>query len=127
MNISEYFKLTKRIHDSGSSREFTGRVIEGVKWNSPPSNVVKLNWDAGLNVKEGRFGLGFIVRDMCGNCLAARSMSLEIQTDTSTAKAFAAVYAIIFCGELGHTNIIFEGDALQVIKAIESEGPCLSS
>ena len=28
---------------------------------------------------------------------------------------------------MGHTNILFEGDALNVIKAIEAKGPCLSS
>jgi ribonuclease HI len=102
-------------------------VTEDVKWKSPPSNVVKLNWDAGLNVKEGRIGLGFIGRDTCGNCLVARSMSLEIQINAPTAEALATIYAINFCRELGHTNIIFEGDALQVIKAIESEGPYLTS
>jgi ribonuclease HI len=122
-----YLNDFQRLQNSGSTGEKSERVNDVVKWRSPPSNMVKLNWDAGLNAKEGRVGLGFVIRDTLGNCLAARSMSLEIQTDAPTAEAFAAIHALIFCKELGHTNIIFEGDALNVIKAIEAEGPCLSS
>jgi ribonuclease HI len=53
-----------------------------------------------------------------------QEMSLEIQTDAPT-EAFATVHALIFCKELGHTNIIFEGDALNVIKAIEERARVL--
>jgi hypothetical protein len=53
----------QRLQNSGSTGEKTERVNDVVKWNSPPSNMIKLNWDAGMNVKEGRVGLGFIIRD----------------------------------------------------------------
>jgi hypothetical protein len=96
----------QRLQNSGSIGEKMERVNDVVKWRSPPSNMVKLNWDAGLNVKEGRVGLRFVIRDTFGNCLATRSMSLEIQTDAPTAEALAAIHALIFCKELGHTNII---------------------
>jgi hypothetical protein len=87
--------------------------------------VVKINWDAGLNLREGRVGLGFIVRDSQGSCLAARSLSIDIQADAPVAEAMAAANAVLFCKELGFSNVLFEGDALQVIKAIEVEDPCL--
>jgi hypothetical protein len=86
--------------------------------------VVKINWDAGLNLRESRVGLGFIVRDSQGSYLAARSMSIDIQVDASVAEAMAATNAV-FCKEMGFSNILFEGNALQVIKAIEEEDPCL--
>jgi hypothetical protein len=54
-------------------------------------------------------------------------MSLNVHTDATTAEALAAVHAIMFCKDLGYANVIFEGDALQIIKAIGEEGPCLSS
>jgi hypothetical protein len=54
-------------------------------------------------------------------------MSLAIHTDASEAEALAAANGVIFCKELGYTNIIFEGDAMQIIKAIEVEDPCLRS
>jgi hypothetical protein len=61
------------------------------------------------------------------NCIAARSMSMDLQTDATIAEAYATIRALIFCKELGHTNIILEGDAMNVIKSIEAEGPCLSN
>jgi ribonuclease HI len=117
----------QRIHNSGNTGETTARELEAVMWRPPPSHKVKLNWDAGVNAKEGRVGLGLIIRDSVGNCIAARSMSMDLQTDATTAEAYAAIHALIFCKELGHTNIILEGDAMNVIKAIEAEGPCLSN
>ena len=89
--------------------------------------MIKLNYDARLNTREGRVGMGFIARDSQGNCLATRSMSLETKTDASEAEVLAAANSVIFCKELGYTNIIFEGDAMQIIKAIEVEDPCLRS
>ena len=37
------------------------------------------------------------------------------------AEALAALYAMLFCQELGFTCIIFEGDVLQIVKAINSK------
>ena len=89
--------------------------------------MVKLNWDAGLNAKDGRVGLGLIARDSQGNCLAARCVSLEIKIDAAGVEAMTAANAVIFYKEMGYNNVIFEGDAMQVIKAIKVEGPSMSS
>ena len=97
------------------------------QWKPPPNNMVKLNWDAGINMTKGRVGIGLIARDSRGSCLAARSLTMNAHTDVATAKALAAVHAIMLCKEMGYTNILFEGDALQVIRAIGEEGPCFSS
>jgi hypothetical protein len=43
----------QRLQNSGSTGEKMERVNDVVKWWSPPSNMVKLNWDAGLNVTCG--------------------------------------------------------------------------
>jgi hypothetical protein len=69
-------------------------------------------------MKEGRVGIGLIARDSRGRCLAARSLSLNAHTNATIAEALAAVHTTLFCKELGYTNLIFEGDALQIIKAI---------
>ena len=45
--------------------------------------------------------------------LAARSVSHEIETNPTMAKALAVVNAILFCKKLGFNNVIFEGDAMQ--------------
>jgi ribonuclease HI len=101
--------------------------VMNVQWKPPPRDMIKVNWDAGTKAKEGHVRLGLIARDAQGTCLVARSMSMEILIDATMAEALAAANAIIFCKELGYTNVIFEGDAIQVIKAIEMDGPCMSN
>ena len=117
----------QRIHyESRGGMQITRDTVEA-KWKPPPENMIKLNWDAGINKFEGRIDIGLIARDSRRSCLAARSLTTNAHTDATTAKALAAVHAIMFCKELGYTNILFEGDAQQVIRAIGEEGPCFSS
>ena len=48
-----------------------------------------------------------------------RSLTKECIVDPTTAKALAAVYAVIFGKERGYRQIIFEGDAMQIVQAIK--------
>jgi hypothetical protein len=77
---------------------------------SSPYKLLQIIYQSILKVSK-------IVRDSNGYCLAARSLSVNIHTDASTAEALAAVQAIMFCKELGYSNILFEGDALQAHKS----------
>jgi ribonuclease HI len=43
------------------------------------------------------------------------------------AEALATLHAVIFAKELGFSNVIFEGDALIVVKAVNSKEPCESN
>ena len=53
----------QRIYSNDRSEEPTTRELTEVSWKPPPSNIIKLNWNAGVNVKDGRVGLGLIARD----------------------------------------------------------------
>jgi hypothetical protein len=39
---------------------------ETVLWHPPPANSVKINWDAAVDSRTGRIGLGCVVRDVGG-------------------------------------------------------------
>jgi hypothetical protein len=41
------------------------------KWKKTPYGVVKLNWDAAINVEVQMMGLGIVARDHTGQVLAA--------------------------------------------------------
>jgi ribonuclease HI len=81
-------------------------------------NIVKINWDAVVDLKNGRIGLGCIARNSNGVFLARRSITKEVIVDPTTAQAIAAIYSIIFGKEQGYRQIIFEGDALWVVQVI---------
>jgi hypothetical protein len=97
----------QQIHNEVGNGPHNARELTEVKWKPPVGCMIKLNWDARLNMKERRVGIGLIARDSRGVCLAARSMSLNIHTDATTAEALAAVHAVMFCKELGYANLIF--------------------
>lgn len=59
-----------------------------------PLGFVKLNWDASLNEKEGRIGLGLIARDCCGDVLGARCISKILRVDP---KLDEAIWLCMWC------------------------------
>jgi isoaspartyl peptidase/L-asparaginase-like protein (Ntn-hydrolase superfamily) len=46
---------------------------EKANWKAPPSGMYKANWDAALNPKSERIGIGIVIRDKEGNVKAAQS------------------------------------------------------
>jgi hypothetical protein len=49
--------------------------IECLTWQPPPQGLIKVNWDAALNISAGWIGLGVVARDNLGWCLGARSVT----------------------------------------------------
>ena len=68
-----------------------------------------------------------IARDSQGNFIAARGIPIDSKFDSALAEAQAALHSTIFAKDLGLSDVIFEGDAKQIILAINSEQPCMSS
>jgi len=95
-------------------------------WIPPPEGVIKVNWDAALNVAKGWIGHGIIARDSNGFCMGARSITQQVRTDPKTAEIMAALQAMQFSKDASFWEVIFEGDATQVVKEILSDPPLFS-
>jgi ribonuclease HI len=72
-------------------------------------------------------GLGLVARDENGKFLVACGINLRITVDSARAEALAALYVVMFAKELGFTKVIFEGDALSIVSAVNSNRPCGTS
>jgi hypothetical protein len=95
-------------------------------WKLSPVGVVKVNWDAAVNKNEGCLRIGIVAHDCEGVLLGAKCVFCLINADPTVAESLAAIYAMIFCKEVGFFDVIFEGDALQVVKEIQSTPPYTS-
>ncbi|XP_059446669.1 uncharacterized protein LOC132178236 [Corylus avellana] len=80
-------------------------------WQNPPSGWVKANWDAGVNQRTGRVGLGVVIRDHHGKMWVARSLTRLGFMDHRAAETLAASMAVKLGTEMGFRKIQLEGDA----------------
>lgn len=71
-----------------------------------------VNWDASVDKKNRRMGIGVIVCDCKGEVLATLSAPKEGIIDLVIAQATVQ--------ELGLFNVILEGDSLQVVQVLDS-------
>jgi ribonuclease HI len=110
-------------HAQGKDREsesLTAPVEEqpNQKWKAPPHGWVKANWDAAVEKKTGRLGVGIIIRDDREECCAAKSWMRMGLLDPTAVEAMAAFLAVQMCTALGMQQVCFEGDARVVVDAV---------
>lgn len=91
-----------------------------IHW-TPPPNCFKANWDVALCKERSRMGIEIIMRDFKGLVYAALRKTMEIYTEAAIAEAMGALRAMEFCKEIGLQEVLFEGDAEVVVKAINNK------
>jgi ribonuclease HI len=76
-----------------------------------------------VDSERGMIGIGIIARDHSGRVIATLSGSKNFVTDPSMAEALAAREAVELGRSLELQDFILEGDALEVVKAINQTEP----
>jgi hypothetical protein len=65
----------------------------------PPTSMYKVNWDAVVDKKNGRIGLGIVVCDHESVVLAACNTIKNVMVESVIDEAWAAFYAVELCRE----------------------------
>ncbi|GAA0186748.1 hypothetical protein LIER_34036 [Lithospermum erythrorhizon] len=86
-----------------------------LKWLKPPSGKLKVNTDGAF--KDGFAGLGGVIRNEDGHCIAAIGMSTE-EVSPLHAELLAAVHTLEWCRSNGYYNLIVETDSAIMLKMV---------
>jgi ribonuclease HI/exonuclease III len=93
------------------------------RWQPPLVGRYKVNWDVAVDNALQRIGVGVLVRDYQGLVHAALCKTIHSCYVPVVAEAIGALIAAEFSRDLGIQDIVLEGDALLVVKAIKDSGP----
>jgi ribonuclease HI len=93
-----------------------------VRWKPPLPGCLKINWDTARDSHSRSIGFGLLVRNSNGLIYATGSLSMRTLMDPVAVKAFVALRALEFCRSRGYSNIMLEGDSLEVVKSINNSG-----
>ncbi|KAL3825323.1 hypothetical protein ACJIZ3_021352 [Penstemon smallii] len=94
------------------------RQVTNMSWKAPLAGFVKINFDAAVNSRVGRCGLGVVARSEHGICVGWRSVCIRQSLDPTAAEARAALLAVEFAKERNWSKVIVEGDSSVVVNAI---------
>ncbi|XP_042983222.1 uncharacterized protein LOC122312632 [Carya illinoinensis] len=97
------------------------------KWQSPPANWFKVNWDEAIDKTKCMIGIGIVLRDEKGQIISTMRHKKMQLPDPLLTESYGALVAIQFTKDLGLTQIELEGDSLQVTKALQEENEAWSS
>ncbi|KAL9450806.1 hypothetical protein AB3S75_012526 [Citrus x aurantiifolia] len=87
-------------------------------WTPPPQGWLKLNVDAATDSKKSCAGLGAIIRDSTGNCMAAGIKAVKFSGVLSIVEAEAAEWGVQIAQQRGMQSIILETDSKEVADLI---------
>lgn len=122
--------LAECSHVLGSrSNEGDGQTVsetETIHWVPPLATWLKLNFDGACDFKQGRVGLGAVIRDEVGALRGAMAIPCVIPLSPLATEALALLNGLKYCRELGVSKIEIEGDALTVLQALDATGVDLS-
>jgi len=117
-SLEDFRKYNKKEEDLVISGGDSSSLLLLKGWQPPLARIIKVNWDASLLVKERHIGIEIVARDEYGNFLGVRAITKMVVTTPKVAEAMAALEAILFCKQAGFFNVLFEGDANQVVNDI---------
>lgn len=89
-------------------------------WTAPPVGWVKINFDAAVEKTGELGGIAAVAKDHTGLILVWSRKKLHARFDTGTAELLATRLAVSLAREMGFQHIILQGDALTVIKHLQS-------
>jgi len=92
-----------------------------IKWNPPPSEWFKINFDRAVFKEQAKAGLGSIIRNDHGLVMAASTQVIPLPTSVKMVEVLAARKAFIFANELGFDKVILEGDSEIAIRAMKCD------
>ncbi|KAF7842590.1 putative RNA-directed DNA polymerase [Senna tora] len=109
----------------GTRRDDRNRAIRDGKWEAPMWREMKVNVDASL-LEQGKGGIGCVVRNFQGRCLAAFAKRMKNIESAELLEAFAFLEGLELAKNLRCDNIILEGDAKKVVDLIHGSSQNLS-
>ena len=101
--------------------------ISPATWSPPPSGWLKVNFDGATFPSKNLASLGAIIRNDNGLVMAPFSQPIPLPTSVETVEVLAARSAVCLARDLNLDQVIFEGDAEVIIKALNFGGFSSSS
>ncbi|KAK9924950.1 hypothetical protein M0R45_033291 [Rubus argutus] len=90
------------------------------KWEFPPSGRLKINFDGAFCAELNSGGIGVIVRDDHGHCLAALHRSVKYAFSAFNVEVEACRVGMLFALEKGFNDFILETDSAVLANALTS-------
>ena len=101
--------------------------FSSAKWSPPPPGWLKVNFDGATFPSKNLASLGAIIRNDNGLVMAPFSQPIPLPTSVETMEVLAARSVVCLARDLNLDQVIFEGDAEVIIKALNFGGFSSSS
>ncbi|XP_062024673.1 putative ribonuclease H protein At1g65750 isoform X2 [Rosa rugosa] len=104
----------QKVHTTSRRKEKRPRVY----WRFPPTGRLKINIDGAFQVDRGKGGIGVVVRDEMGTCMAALARPFSHVSSALQMEAEALRAGLLIAIHQGWTDVVVECDCSVLAAAI---------
>ncbi|XP_041020422.1 uncharacterized protein LOC121262053 [Juglans microcarpa x Juglans regia] len=98
------FKLAQTVVEKSCLSRTIGRQM---RWKKPNRGQVKVNWDATIDQKQKKMGIGVVIRDEMGEALTTCCDQKKHVQHSAIAECMALWKAMELCRDLGFLRVVF--------------------
>lgn len=104
---------------SGKNIALAGQQQNGQQvWKPPPPGLFKVNVDAATNLSKQRGGIGAVVRDSRGDCVAAAAQRTTLKGNVADMEAEAVLLGIQVARKANCAHFVIESDSKEVVELV---------
>ncbi|KAH9774208.1 Myosin [Citrus sinensis] len=104
---------------SGKNIALAGQQQNGQQvWKPPPPGLFKVNVDAATNLSKQRGGIGAVVRDSKGDCVAAAAQRTTLKGNVADMEADAVLLGIQVARKANCAHFVIESDSKEVVELV---------
>ena len=90
---------------------------EHARWDCPPENWFKINFDGASKGNLGKEGCGVVIRNSNGDYVGGMAIPIGDQTN-HVAEAYATLHGLLYAKSMNLRKIWVEGDSLNIINCL---------
>ncbi|KAL9434617.1 hypothetical protein AB3S75_029296 [Citrus x aurantiifolia] len=87
-------------------------------WKPPPPGCFKVNVDAATNLSKQRGGIGAVVRDSRGDCVATAAQRTTLKGNVADMEAEAVLLGIQVARKANCAHFVIESDSKEVVELV---------
>ncbi|KAL6227535.1 hypothetical protein ACLB2K_001492 [Fragaria x ananassa] len=92
------------------------------KWTCPPSGRLRVNIDGSFAHEEGRGGVGVVIRDHKGACVASLARPFPNAVSAIHMEVEALRAGLLVCVQQGWRDVEVESDCMNLVQVMQTDG-----
>ncbi|XP_050211369.1 uncharacterized protein LOC126661557 [Mercurialis annua] len=123
----EFLEASNSAGEASNLIHQANNVPQQIGWTPPPQGTIKLNFDAALNSSNHVGSIGVVCSNYSGSPILCFAKKIYGAFSPLALESIAMLESLLLAKRMAYSNVLIEGDAKNVIEAVNGKSHSDSS